>query len=253
MKKNQQIKLAGWSGLCIDTCPSTNLLLKEWITAGTQTPPCFLIAENQTSGRGRLCRTWVAPAGNMNLSLGIKLPMNTAKIYQVNLVAACSLHKAVIEFTGLPVQIKWPNDLVLNHLKIAGILSESLFEHSAIVIGVGVNLNSLCSDFPTELRAKVTTVRQETAVWIDQQGFLEGFLDFFAKDFSSYLQQGFKSFEDKINTVLAWRNQQVRVQESDEVMYEGVLLGLDSDGFLLVGTATGTKKVLAGDISCSSP
>lgn len=127
--------------LCSGEVDSTNLRLKEAARAGALTPPCLLIAERQTMGRGRLGRSFLSPEGGLYMSL--LLPQTQKPVTVLAAVAACG---AIEELTALQPKIKWVNDLFLRGRKVCGILAEGL--ENAVVLGIGVNLKTPEGGFP---------------------------------------------------------------------------------------------------------
>ena len=120
---------------------STNLRLKEAYRAGTLTPPCLLIAERQTMGRGRLGRSFLSPAGGLYMSLLLSMTQKP-----VTVLAAAAVCGAAEDATGRSLRIKWVNDLFLNGKKVCGILAEGL--ENAVVLGIGLNLKTPKEGFP---------------------------------------------------------------------------------------------------------
>ena len=128
--------------------------------------PLWIVAERQTAGRGRRGRAWVSQAGNLFASLLLTAVAPSARQPQLSFVAALALHDAVAEVApGLKplITIKWPNDLLLRGMKIAGILIEAAGgEDGAVAIGIGVNCAShpASADYPaTDLTAAGAGVR----------------------------------------------------------------------------------------------
>lgn len=131
----------GIPALCSGEVDSTNLRLKEAARAWALTPPCLLIAERQTMGRGRLGRSFLSPEGGLYMSL--LLPQTQKPVTVLAAVAACG---AIEELTALQPKIKWVNDLFLRGRKVCGILAEGL--ENAVVLGIGVNLKTPEGGFP---------------------------------------------------------------------------------------------------------
>jgi len=167
---------------------STNDVVREWLTAGTP-EICLAVAEEQTAGRGREGRTWVAPSrGALLLSLGFR-PTWLAADHVWRLAASVSLAMAdsAEAIAGLPegtVRLKWPNDLVIEASdgvrKLAGVLGETDGlggPDPRAVIGIGLNTNWALAAFPPELTGSMTSLREASAgVAIDHQALLEAFL-----------------------------------------------------------------------------
>jgi len=145
----------------VDTTTSTNDLAREW---GRQGAPdgATVMADRQTSGRGRSGRHWHSPPGmNLYLSRIIRdTPSNLRLAPLVGAVATC----AAVEkhLPGFRVSIKWPNDVLADGRKLAGILAElETGPEPFAVIGIGLNVNMQAADFPTGLRTPATSLRIE--------------------------------------------------------------------------------------------
>jgi BirA family biotin operon repressor/biotin-[acetyl-CoA-carboxylase] ligase len=123
-----------------DSLPSTNQKLWELVAQGAK-PGCVVIATQQTAGRGQWGRQWISPTGGLYLSVAIAPKLEVANSYQLTLASAWGI-TSQLRKCGIPVGIKWPNDLVLDSRKLGGILTETRIHQSQItqaVIGVGIN------------------------------------------------------------------------------------------------------------------
>ncbi|WP_041084363.1 biotin--[acetyl-CoA-carboxylase] ligase [Thermotoga profunda] len=140
----------------VATLPSTNDFLKEnWhrLPHGT-----IVVAESQTSGRGRYNRYWYSPEGGLWFSILFK-PRKQIKPTFFTKICCVAIVKA-LSFFEIDTKIKWPNDVYYKDKKLAGILSESVFEESTlkvVVVGIGLNVNN---DIPKELKDKATSLRE---------------------------------------------------------------------------------------------
>ena len=117
-----------------ESCPSTQRLLEENDPEGT-----IAVAEEQTEGRGRLGRTWEAPAGTSILaSILLRPAVEPARLPELSLVAGGAVAEAISEITGMDPTIKYPNDVLIRGRKVAGILAEA--SEGRVVLGIGVNV-----------------------------------------------------------------------------------------------------------------
>jgi BirA family biotin operon repressor/biotin-[acetyl-CoA-carboxylase] ligase len=106
------------------------------------------VAEEQTAGRGRLGRSWTAPRGKAILCSVLLRPPPERPLPQLSLVAGVAVADAVERALGLSAQIKWPNDVLVNRKKVAGVLAEA--RAGAVVVGIGINVNQERDDLPPE-------------------------------------------------------------------------------------------------------
>ncbi|BAZ11964.1 biotin--[acetyl-CoA-carboxylase] ligase [Calothrix sp. NIES-4071] len=122
---------------------STNQVLWELMQQGNE-HGCVVIAEQQTAGRGQWGRQWVSSKGGLYISVAIAPNIEARDSYQLTFATAWGITKQ-LRNSNIPVEIKWPNDLVLNKLKLGGILTETKINHgkiSSCVIGVGINFTN---------------------------------------------------------------------------------------------------------------
>lgn len=151
-------------------CESTQLLLLDsGLPEGA-----VAVADHQTGGRGRLGRTWTAPAATSVLVSVMLHPPADRHLPELSLVAALATAEAVEGITGLTAQIKWPNDVMLNRRKVAGILSE--VSDGGVVVGIGVNVNQIREQLPLDAPTEAASLRTTTGNAHDRAGFLGSLL-----------------------------------------------------------------------------
>jgi BirA family biotin operon repressor/biotin-[acetyl-CoA-carboxylase] ligase len=151
-------------------CESTQLLLlgsglPEGATAAT---------DHQTGGRGRLGRRWEAPAASSLLVSVMLHPPPERHLPELSLVAALAAAEAIEGATGLTAQIKWPNDVMLNRRKVAGILSE--LTGGTVVVGIGINVNQTRDELPRETPTEAGSLRTLTGTTYDRAALLGSLL-----------------------------------------------------------------------------
>jgi BirA family transcriptional regulator, biotin operon repressor / biotin---[acetyl-CoA-carboxylase] ligase len=141
--------------LYAETCESTQRMLPPDGTEGT-----VALAEQQTEGRGRLGRIWVAPAGTSLLfSVLLYPPVPTERLPELSLVAAEGVAAALRETTGLEPALKHPNDVLVGGRKLCGILAEA--SEGRVALGIGINVNQTAADLPGDTVTWPTSVRLE--------------------------------------------------------------------------------------------
>ena len=228
---------------------STNLwikrLAKEGASEGT-----LALAEFQSAGRGRLGRSWEVPEGtSVMMSILLRPKFEPQYAPTLTLVMGMAVAKAVKNL-GFDVSIKWPNDVVVSHKKICGILTEMGVRDGKIdyaVIGVGINVN--IREFPEEMADKATSLYLESGREFDRSqipGFvMEAFEKYYEKFAATCDLSGLK---EEYESILANYNQPVRVLAKEP--YEGVARGITDGGELLVEKTDGTiVAVSAGEVS----
>jgi BirA family biotin operon repressor/biotin-[acetyl-CoA-carboxylase] ligase len=203
----------------------------------------------QSGGRGRRGRSWVSSPGNLFVSFVVRAERPPAVAAQLGFVAALAVGEAVGAHvpSRAAISCKWPNDVLLDGGKIAGILLES--ETSAgggldwLVIGVGVNI----VDHPADAAYKATSLRAAGAGEVDAASLLESLAARLHIWFGRWLNEGFASVRQ------TWLDRATGLDEAVTVRLEGDTLagrfaGLDEDGALLLETASGTRRITAGDV-----
>lgn len=137
------------------TCPSTQRLLPADAPEGA-----LAVAEEQTEGRGRLGRRWVAPAGTSILcSLRLHPPVETHRLPELPLVAAAGC-AAALGTAGVAPEVKFPNDVLIDGRKVAGVLAEA--RSDGVTLGVGINVNITPDELPLDVRVPATSLLAET-------------------------------------------------------------------------------------------
>ena len=228
---------------------STNLwikrLAKEGASEGT-----LALAEFQSAGRGRLGRSWEVPEGtSVMMSILLRPKFEPQYAPTLTLVMGMAVAKAVKNL-GFDVSIKWPNDVVVSHKKICGILTEMGVRDGKIdyaVIGVGINVN--IKEFPEEMVDKATSLYLESGKEFDRSQIpglvMEAFEKYYEKFAATCDLSGLK---EEYESILANYNQPVRVLAKEP--YEGVARGITDGGELLVEKTDGTiVAVSAGEVS----
>jgi len=155
-----------------------------------------VLAEQQTSGRGRLGRSWVSPPGKgIWMSLLLRPPVPLPLTPQLTLLAAVALSRAISKTVpGLAIGIKWPNDLLVGGKKISGILLESAAEDERlkyIVVGLGISVNLDAEDYPESMLEKVVSLKMASGAVVDRAGLAAAILEEFEQLYGLYLEQGF--------------------------------------------------------------
>jgi BirA family transcriptional regulator, biotin operon repressor / biotin---[acetyl-CoA-carboxylase] ligase len=150
--------------------PSTQRMLAEDGAEGA-----VAVAEEQTEGRGRLGRSWEAPAGTSVLVSVLLLPsVEAARLPELSLVAGGAVAQAILEVTGIEPAIKFPNDVLIGGRKVAGILAES--SEGRVVLGIGVNANQSLDQLPADAQTEPTSLRLELGERVNRVQLLAAIL-----------------------------------------------------------------------------
>lgn len=211
--------------------------------------PVLRIAEHQTAGRGRAGRVWHSvPGGVLTFSLAWYFPQSTQALMGLPLTIGVAVAETLLAL-GVPVQLKWPNDILKEKKKLAGILietSSAVDGGSWAVIGIGLNLV-----IPDALERDIGQAVAD-APWLaqmDKNVLIAHLLNALAKAMEQFRQQGFAGFSERWNNLHAHAGQAVVVLDRGQVLHEGLALGVDHTGCLVLQTAQGQVAVVAGDVS----
>ncbi|HVD43147.1 MAG TPA: biotin--[acetyl-CoA-carboxylase] ligase [Gaiellaceae bacterium] len=153
-----------------ELCTSTQRLLHDDDPEGA-----VAVAEEQTEGRGRLGRTWHAPARTSVLvSVLLRPEIEPSRLPELSLVAGGAVAEAIADVTGIDPAIKFPNDVLVGGRKVAGILAES--SEGRVVLGVGVNANQTADELPGDAQTQPTSLRVELGEPVDRAALLAAIL-----------------------------------------------------------------------------
>lgn len=232
-----------------ETLESTNSHAFELANLGKISENEIILANSQTSGKGRQNRQWISPQGNLYFSLILKPKISAEKIPLISFVAISALRVAIekicITAQDVKIQNKWPNDLLINEKKCAGLLLESKFNQNVadfIVLGIGLNVvsNPQNAIFPA-------TNLKDCAIQIPAKEALEKFLDEFEIIYRNFLDFGFGSIRNLWLKSAFKLNEEITVKLEDKEL-EGIFSDLDEEGNLVLNSDGKMIKISAGDI-----
>ena len=231
-----------------DELPSTNTALVE--EAGTGAPEgLVLVADHQTAGRGRLGRTWSAEPGTALLvSVLLRPPLPVDELPLVLMAAGLAACDGVEAVAGFRPQLKWPNDLVVDDRKLAGLLSEAAGAgRPAVVLGLGVNVSA--GAYPKDLSADAVSCEEMASRPVDRSELLVGFLAGLEARYSTVLDGKRDAILSAYRSDSATLGRRVRVELTTGEPVEGKATGLADDGRLVVTDDFGTEHpVHVGDV-----
>jgi len=242
------------AGVRVEVVPETGSTNADLLARASQlTEPVLLVAEHQTAGRGRAGRSWLSSSessGNFALtfSLAWKFDGGPQRLSGLPLAAGVALGDA-LQALGVQVQLKWPNDVLKDGAKLAGILVETQSAPDGgtwAVIGIGLNLV-----MPDEVEARLGR-SAAGAPWLarmERDVLMAALLDALADGLRLFARQGFGAFSGRWNLRHAWQGRHVVILDHGRVLQEGLAAGVDDSGRLLLDTAQGRTPVLAGDVS----
>jgi BirA family biotin operon repressor/biotin-[acetyl-CoA-carboxylase] ligase len=247
---------------------STNADLAELARAGAP-EGLVLVAERQTAGRGRLGRTWTAPArAAVTVSVLLRPPVPASRLGWLPLLAGVALAEAVGRVGMVDAVLKWPNDLLVRSAteqqveaygKCAGLLAETVpaadGSVSAVVLGIGLNVSQRADELPeppAPAAAPPTSLAQAGALCVDRDPLLRAVLRDFEQWYADWLGAGgdaeISGARDAYQKCCVTLGREVSVLLPDGVTLAGVASDVDGHGRLVVQTASGAGVVAAGDV-----
>ncbi len=242
--------------------PSTNEdLMSRW-RSGLLWEPVARLALKQTAGRGRMGRNWVS-SPNKALTFSIAYPFKKGIQDLSGLSLACGL--AVIKGISNSTQIyleelrqkglglKWPNDILVSHKKLAGMLIEGgqlkPNEATWLVIGIGINLSN-STTIENEIGRAIASLSEivpedslnSDMLWLE-------ILKELATVMTNFETAGFEKYQAEWNTWDLYQNKICQIHQQDQLQLEGLEKGVDETGCLLIETSQGIQKIISGDVS----
>lgn len=215
---------------------------RQGAAAGT-----VVIAEQQAAGKGRMKRAWLTPPGNIALS--IILYPGLAHLPYLVMLASLAVAHSVEAVTGLPTQIKWPNDVLIRGKKVCGILLESDVRGSTVgyaIIGIGINVNLRAADYP-DISDTATSLTDESGRAVSRLAVVRRLLVEVERLYLTLSKPGPVYEEWRSRLVTLGRRVQVK---SGETVLEGIAETVDSDGSLLLRHPEGgLSRIVAGDVT----
>ena len=231
---------------------STNNYLQSLCSEQKLEELTVVVADFQTSGRGQRGNSWESDPGKNLLFSTVIFPefLEARRQFLISQIISLAIKEELDTYTT-DISIKWPNDVVVSHKKICGILTEMGVQDGKIrevVIGVGLNVN--LKEIQDELKDKATSLYLETGKTYDRNRLIGLVMEKFEINYEKFVQTcDLSMMLDDYNMLLANKSQPVRVLDKISP-YEGVALEIDKDGALLVRVQSGEiRKVCSGEVS----
>jgi BirA family transcriptional regulator, biotin operon repressor / biotin---[acetyl-CoA-carboxylase] ligase len=230
---------------------STNTRARELAESGAAEGE-IVVAEAQTQGRGRLGRRWESPPfTNLYLSFILRPKLPSRHAPQITLAAAVALVETVGSFLSRPPEIKWPNDILFDGKKLAGILTEAACDAGGVayvILGIGLNLNYRVDAMPGDLRQRATSMADLTGTNVSRESVLARLIQDMDRCYGELEESGFEGLRQRWEAHFGLRDQMVRVELGDQA-HIGRARGIDHEGALVVEGADGQRRtIVAGDV-----
>ena len=242
LKRELQTERYGRSLELLSETESTNDDARRAAEAGARSGH-VVIAECQSNGRGARGRRWTSPAGtDLYMSIVERATVDEALPLMTLAVGLGVSHTVERLAAGHEVQVKWPNDVLLNARKCSGILCEAA--DGVVVLGVGLNVNR--SEWPQELEGQATSLAQEIGTSLARETVCAELLGAIEKEVARWKRFGGLATIRAAKSRLAWVGKEVRC-ESEIGIFEGIA----SDGAAFIRNTHGVRKVYGGNMRLS--
>jgi BirA family biotin operon repressor/biotin-[acetyl-CoA-carboxylase] ligase len=235
-----------------DSIASTNAAALE--TGGQREKPegIVVVADSQTQGKGRLGRHWVSPAGvNLYFTVLFSPPLSPNEASIITLAAPVSVAAAVRKHTGLPAEIKWPNDILIRGKKAGGILIEMKLNGNKqlLAVGIGLNVNMTIDTLPPEIRELSTSLSTEKGEPIDRLKLLRETLAELERCYKILLNRDKRALINEWLSLNCTIGKKVSVRGLNSII-SGTADSINDKGELLVRLPSGhIETVRAGDVT----
>jgi len=238
--------------IVLEHTDSTNIQARQMAEQGAP-HGSIIIAEDQSHGRGRKERTWFSlPGKSIMLSLILRPILPPEKAPRITLMAAVAAAETLIRLTGLDIRIKWPNDLLVNNKKLAGIstgMSTDMDAVNYVILGMGLNVSTQKKEFPDELQSIATSLLMETKKNISRIQIIKEFLFQFETFYDILCDKGFEPILELWKAHARIIGEAVSVALPENTI-SGIVQDIGPDGALILQKKDQTiHRVLSGDVS----
>lgn len=245
-------KIIGRDIRVFEQTTSTNDVIEKLARDGVR-EGAVVFAESQTKGRGRLGRKWISPTRRgLWFSILLRPDLRPQETTQLTVASATALRRAIVAETNLQPEIKWPNDILLNGKKVAGILTElsaELDKVRHVILGIGIDVNLDATELPTDLKRIATSLKIENGEAISRPELAATLLRELDFDYNRVRDGKFSAIADEWEDHCTTIGKNVTVQIGDRKI-RGRAESLDDDGALLLRTEHGhIERITGGDVT----
>lgn len=222
-----------------DTLPSTNLYLKQ--NYQNYNEFTIITTDNQTNGKGRMTRIWNSSKDDLTFSILLTPTFDSSKLPLISLIIGAALCNVINRY--ISCSIKWPNDIIINDKKVAGILVEGVFSDKteAVIVGIGINVNQVF--FSDDLIIKATSLRLETNNIIDKDKLLKEVVEEFITLYNKFLQND-NTYLDIVKNNNYLKNKEVYLNNQ-----KIKVLDINNNGNLIILEDNMQKEIYFGEVT----
>lgn len=243
------LKQLGWGLEILDSTDSTNAEALRMLQAGVPAP-FVVLAEAQTSGRGRRGRAWVSPpAQNLYYTLALNITGGPQRLSGLSLVVGLAVMQALRQMGVERAGVKWPNDIYSGGKKIAGILMELSGDPADlchVVIGIGVNVNMIAD--AAEIEQAWTSIRKEASGLVDRNELVRVVSQSLQHYLRRHAEEGFAGLRDEWEACNIWHAQHCCLSSGTQHI-RGVVQGVDDQGALRLNVDGHERRFSGGELS----
>ncbi|MGV7220137.1 MAG: biotin--[acetyl-CoA-carboxylase] ligase [Nitrospinales bacterium] len=251
IKSQLSENLIGSNIIFVNEVGSTNELAKSYVEKDLSEGMVFL-AESQSKGKGRSGRTWHSPAGTgIYMSVLLRPDIPIVQLSPLTLMTGVAVAKAINLFQSNSVDLKWPNDILLNGKKLGGILCELVpfQEKYWVVLGIGVNVNHEIDHFPPDLTEIATSLYLENEKILDRVMVINSILNNLNMEYLSYLSKGIKPIIQDWTRLTNMFGKLIQLTLAERSI-SGVAIGLDDQGSLILRMEDGELRTFnSGEVT----
>ncbi|WP_342525696.1 biotin--[acetyl-CoA-carboxylase] ligase [Chryseomicrobium sp. FSL W7-1435] len=237
-----------------ETCNSTQIVANEQLLQRDVAHGAVFVSEEQTAGKGRLNRPWSSSKGKgLWMTWVLKPNLLPHEAPPITLVVALAVAKAIATTTGIQVDIKWPNDLLIDGKKTGGILTElqaTPDKIEAILVGIGLNVLHESNDFGVDLSSIATSLQLHCEQPVNRLQLLAAVASELESAVEQFETSGFQPFQHQWEQHSKMIGQEITATTVRETI-TGTAVGLNEFGALLVSTDDGVRTLFSGDVTLS--
>ena len=252
MSRLGKVNVIGREIMVLQQTTSTNDEIEKAAMNGHE-EGLVVFAESQTHGRGRMGRRWSSPAGKgLWFSFLLRPRLAPGECTQLTAATATALVRAIQDKTNISPEITWPNDLMIQGKKVAGILTEMSAELDNVrhvIVGIGIDVNQTASEFPAEIQSTATSLKLATGKNISRTDLAITILRELDQDYSRIVRGKFSDVADEWASRCSTLGKQVKIIVGRRRII-GRAEALDESGALLIRTEHGrVERVTGGDVT----
>jgi len=231
---------------------STNTRARELAVQGAP-EGTLVIAGKQTKGRGRRGRIWFSPpGGGIYFSLILRPVISPSETPRITLMTAVVAAETLISLLKLRLRIKWPNDILVNGKKLAGILTEISTDMDAvnyIIVGLGLNVNTRFEDLPKEIKKTATSILIETGKQFPRVKLIQRYLKLYEIFYDMFKNNDFEPIMNRWRELADIIGKQIKVDVIGKT-HIGKVVDVDNDGVLILKDNKGKlQRIFSGDVT----